>query len=416
MAEEIDDDSLAPDGNWDGYSDVRQLCGVAVSICRLDHLLTRGALVQDLLNAAEVTKKDPAYKWAYSKITELLNQKAGQRDFEMFKLAANATFDSQGSKTGYLLSDSIVVLWDPEHAWPDHVCRDHFKCIKCGSRTKRSGRTKMRRVCGLKGHFYFSGVKYSCPCCKKPALGKASTSFDSKHPEIMARLPEYVQNQIPVILTAKGAIDRQMFELINYDVLHGASFQSASERISAQLHRDHCQQHHNYLSFHKTKQAIAKQPGQQQRIDQQRGPPEQYDLLDTGGPGKPYIPSGQYFSGAWQEAVKPVVKWAKNHMALITSKFLCLDHTFRTAKYVRHSDGTQSYKCVLTVYTEMGQVMGQYFTHTTSLLEVEDALKKLAARYKEGEGPEVTVHAFHVRRWSCCMHPLHADAQAMYVW
>ena len=73
----------------------------------------------------------------------------------------------------------------------------------------------------------------------------------------MARLPEYAQNQMPVILTAAGAIDRQMFDLINYDVLHGASFQSALERIRAQLHRDHCQQHHNYLSVHKTKQAIA---------------------------------------------------------------------------------------------------------------------------------------------------------------
>lgn len=359
------------------------------------HALTKDVWPQDLENAAEISRDDPAYEWAYEEASILLQQTAGQRNFTLFKLAPNPTFDSQGNKTGYILTDSIVVLWDPEKAWSDHVTRHHFRCINCDSRTKRAGRSKLRRVCGLRGNYYFCGIKYSCTCCKKPAEGSTSTSFDSKHPTVLARLPEYVQNQLPVILTAKGAIDRQMFELINYDVLHGASFQSASDRIRAQLYRQHYEHHLAYLSFHQTKQVTAKQPGQQQRVDEvlhPPGAPAQFHQLGTGGLGKPYIPCGQYLTGAWLEAVQHVVKWAKNHMALITSRCLCLDHTFRTAKYVRHSNGSQSYKCVLTAYTEVGQVMGQYFTHTTSLLEVEDALKMLAARYKEGEGPEVTLN------------------------
>ena len=80
-------------------------------------------------------------------------------------------------------------------------------------------------------------------------------------------------------------------------------------------------------------------------------------------------------------------------MSAVTGKFICLDHTFRVAKYVRRRDGKQAYKCVLTVYNELGLVLGQYFTYTTSMLEVEDALRKIAARYKDGDGPEVHLPA-----------------------
>lgn len=191
---------------------------------------------------------------------------------------------------------------------------------------------------------------------------------------------------MPVILTSKGAIDREMFELINYDVTHSASFQSAANRIRAQLYRQHAESHLRYLQFHVEKQGPPPQAGEQRRLDhllQKPQGPAQFDQLGTGCLHKPYIPCSQYLSDAWLEAVQPVVKWAKQHMSLITAKSLCLGHAFRTAKYVRHADGKQFYKFVLTVYTDTGQVMGQCFTHTTSLLEVEDALKKIAAREHE---------------------------------
>lgn len=49
---------------------------------------------------------------------------------------------------------------------------------------------------------------------------------------------------------------------------------------------------------------------------------------------------------------------------------------------------------MLTVCNELGQVLGQWFTHITSLLEVKGALRKLAARYTDGDGLEVLAMAF----------------------
>ena len=51
---------------------------------------------------------------------------------------------------------------------------------------------------------------------------------------------------------------------------------------------------------------------------------------------------------------------------------------------------------------EQAVVLGQYFTHTTSMLEVEGTLRKIAARYKDGDGPEVHVPAMiHIISLSC---------------
>lgn len=49
---------------------------------------------------------------------------------------------------------------------------------------------------------------------------------------------------------------------------------------------------------------------------------------------KPYIPCSQYLIGAWLEAVQPVVQWAKLHMSAVKGKTLCMDHTFKLAKYM----------------------------------------------------------------------------------
>lgn len=65
--------------------------------------------------------------------------------------------------------------------------------------------------------------------------------------------------------------------------------------------------------------------------------------------------------------------------------------------------GSRHYKCILTVYNEHGMVLGQYFTHTTSMLEVKEALLLIGARYEKGNGPEVSVccQYSHTRKCVC---------------
>lgn len=65
-----------------------------------------------------------------------------------------------------------------------------------------------------------------------------------------------------------------------------------------------------------------------------------------------------------------------------------MDHTFATAKCVRDADQQSVYKAVLTILNEHCQVVGQWFTHTTSLWEINSGLEKLKAWYKH-EGTQV---------------------------
>lgn len=115
------------------------------------------------------------------------------------------------------------------------------------------------------------------------------------------------------------------------------------------------------MQQHAAKQKLAQQRAQK-HIDDSTGAPPQFHQLS-----KPYIPSSQYLSGVWLESMKDVVLWAKRHMSMVKGKFWCMDHTFRTAKYVRCKDGRQACKSVLTSCNETGQVVAQYFTHTPPL-------------------------------------------------
>ncbi len=63
--------------------------------------------------------------------------------------------------------------------------------------------------------------------------------------------------------------------------------------------------------------------------------------------------------------------------------------------YLSAADGTQAYNCILIVYNEHGLALGQYITHSTSTLEVKEGLLLIAARYEDGDGPEVSVCCYH---------------------
>ena len=104
--------------------------------------------------------------------------KLGQKGFTCFVLAPIPISVLDNDRVAFDLANSMFKLWDPEKAWPEHVQRSHFCCINCNGKTRRAGRSKVRRVLGLKGRFFFCGIKYKCNKCSCSDSG--STSFDSK--------------------------------------------------------------------------------------------------------------------------------------------------------------------------------------------------------------------------------------------
>jgi hypothetical protein len=61
-------------------------------------------------------------------------------------------------------------------------------------------------------------------------------SFAASSPEVMAKLPEFVRNAFPLVLTKKGAVDKELLELLNADVLSTGNFSAASAKIKELCH------------------------------------------------------------------------------------------------------------------------------------------------------------------------------------
>ena len=64
------------------------------------------------------------------------------------------------------------------------------------------------------------------------------------------------------------------------------------------------------------------------------------------------------------------------------------DHTFKCAKIVI-SKGEKLFEAQYTLMNEDNVVIGFWFTHSKSLEEIKECLRKVNARYPEGEGPKV---------------------------
>ena len=160
--------------------------------------------------------------------------------------------------------------------------------------------------------------------------------------------------------------------------MNGVSFSAARARAVDFAYEQHNEAELQYLSHH----SFLQQPGQQTTLDGHVGPPPQFPRFGDVSQAKQYLSSPQYCSTVWLNWVSGRLSYAQCLMSTVLGRFLCCDHTFRLAKYVRKADGSRSYLAVLSFKNEFGQIAAYFFTHTTSLLEVQEGLQKLAARYK----------------------------------
>ena len=109
----------------------------------------------------------------------------------------------------------------------------------------------------------------------------------------MAKLPDWITHQLPVYITACGAVDRDTFDLVDFDVTHGQGFATAAERINIKLHQLHAKTELEHLQFCAARQ----QPGLQATLDDPPcGNPPAFGQLGDGSVSKAYKTSGQFLS------------------------------------------------------------------------------------------------------------------------
>lgn len=288
----------------------------------------------------------------------------------------DAVLDGSTDREAFQTGHVVLVVWNPEVNFP-RLCIK-IECIACGGPVQKDGMSKPRRVAGLKGRKHVSAQKYRCLCCS--AAGGKATPFDAKHPQVMSQqLPAFVAAQLGVVFTHSGAMDYEMLQHIAHDVTKGTSFQAACERMHTFLKRSHNVAELTYMD----QWGYLQQPGQQTQLDTiaPSGPPPQFGQFGAPGMPKPYLPASQSCSTIWLSVFEDKAAYAKRHMSSLLGDFLSGDHTFRTAKYVRNTDGSAAYMAVLNFKNEYSQTVAYWFTNTTSMLEVKVGLQKLQQRY-----------------------------------
>lgn len=94
-----------------------------------------------------------------------------------------------------------------------------------------------------------------------------------------------------------------------------------------------------------------------------------------------YNPSPQYLESVFLASIN--LEWVQRYMSSIQGEYLCADHTFRIAKYIRDPTGERIFEAAFTVMNETCQIVGQYMVQTKSWIEVEPAMQALWQRYTD---------------------------------
>ena len=292
---------------------------------------------------------------------------------------------SHGDRRDFATRGVRALLWNPVEQYAHlpqlHAC---VRCIRCGAKPVKDGISKPRRVYGLHASKLVSAQKYRHPNC--PAASGKAVTYDAKHPEVTARLPPFLAAQLSITFTHCGAMDDDMLQHIHHDVMKGLSIQAACDRAVTFLRRNHNQAELDYISLW----TYLQQPGTQTLLDRPTpsGAPPPFGDFGSAGHSKPYISCSQYGAGVWLEKYRPLAAFAFLYIASCLGDFLCGDHTFRIAKYIRNTDGSQSYFALFSIRNEYMHIVAYFFTQPTSLVELQEGLQKLQKRY-EAAGSKV---------------------------
>jgi signal recognition particle GTPase len=92
---------------------------------------------------------------------------------------------------------------------------------------------------------------------KKVDRGQDMLTFKAYDRAVIAQLPEFVQQQVPFITTAKGAVDSQLLEFIKNLVTSNVSFSTITRCLKEVSHTQYYRRMLTYCSFAKEAAAYA---------------------------------------------------------------------------------------------------------------------------------------------------------------
>jgi hypothetical protein len=91
----------------------------------------------------------------------------------------------------------------------------------------------------------------------KADKGQTTLTFMAYDRAVLAQLPQFVQQQVPFMTTAKGAVDLSLLDFITSLATSNVGFANITNRLQEQAHTQHYRQQLTYVSYAKEAEAAA---------------------------------------------------------------------------------------------------------------------------------------------------------------
>jgi len=297
---------------------------------------------------------------------------------QIYVVPPNPLISKSGDPIAY--QRKLTYLWVPEVFFNGLVT--HMPCPKCGdvkgAVVMKGWSKKPRIVAGEHDSYFIVCKRYNCRICK--------TTFHGYNEQSLAHLPVAVQENFPAVVTCQAAIDKQLLRVLNRATVNNQSFEDFRDSLrefNASTYYSYLKQYMDVGIWRKVRTEIG-------RYELTRKLPDFGPFLPDGKHENSYpghIASTSFLKKCYLNNVSKSAKLKTCKLMGLTGDILCGDHTFAVAK-VPTQNYTKIFEGLYSIMNEYGQIMAYYMTCSKTLSEIEDNLKRVAARYDDG-GPKV---------------------------
>ncbi|GAQ93224.1 hypothetical protein KFL_013720010, partial [Klebsormidium nitens] len=280
----------------------------------------------------------------------------------------------------FFFGELVPIINCPKCGKADKVCSDGWVGVT----------DKIRRVCAADGPAFLYSKVFRCGKGKKPGEGCPGNGgkpyqFRSHDEGVLSQLPAAVLEQLPIVFTRGGAIERSLLETMVRNVASSASVADQQKMIREAHMRTFTQHKNNYIQY-----AAARAELQQKRggallfpgVQRESPPPADFGEYDDKEGYRGWIPSTSWIAGVILASLNSRLAFLERHLAAVDGVFWRGDHTFQAPSRIRSAEGRKDYAAIYSIMNEWSQIVGQWAVGDTSFDEyvtgVQDVLKRYA--------------------------------------
>ncbi|KIM37653.1 hypothetical protein M413DRAFT_49570, partial [Hebeloma cylindrosporum] len=282
-----------------------------------------------------------------------------------FPQSSTFFFLKQTSTTPQQLFNPRFFLWDP-----DALCPRGIPCPNCRTVLQRHQAISLPRQCvDFNETFWIIGYRYRCRSCTHPKSKKATVTFRSWDPRILAVLPPSLSAEFPARLSHRSGISTGLFSFMRSCFNYGLGSKQFSDTIRMQhiLHYD-------TLELQYLEQLAIRTLDDWFRLKYEAFP--RFDDIGPLGPHL-YTPSATLLRDLYDDFVDEHRTEINQHTAMLTANICAIDHSHKIAKQTMRVEGEQPFTAILSLTNEKNEIRACNFVATKSHSQYELALRNV---------------------------------------